>query len=468
MAGVGFVLRKLVRADGITSNLSGLAHATLASSGPWLFACLVLVGIAFMGHGIFEPLVLRQFSVLVMYNFSFSLVGTGVIVLIVTRCLADSIFARDISQVPDLLTGSLTLVFIVMAVIGLALYGYALDLAPAVRAFGFLGLMLTGGVWLVAVFMSALKNYSSITASFVFGMSVAFLASLLLARSFGLAGLLAGFSLGLAVVFFSLLGRVLIEYPGEITQPFRFMLKARDLWQLGLVGLTVNSAIWVDKWIMWFAPGANSLGTALRAHESYEAAMFLAYLSIVPSLALLLVDIETSFFEKYWKFYRQIGKHATLSEIRSQHATVTRTLSRGLKRIALLQIVICLIGLLIAPAVVTAVKGGIEMVPVLRYGLVGALFHMLLIAAMTVLAYFDFRRELLLVALTFFILNGSLTATAAMLGGEFHGYGYCLATLTSFGLAYYLAHSRVNRLIYETFVANNPALHTQKPRLERF
>ncbi len=464
MAGVGFVLRKLVRADGITTNLSGLAHATLASSGPWLFACLVLIGIAFLGRGIVEPNALRQFSILIMYNFSLSLVGTGVILLIVTRCLADSIFARDLSKVADLLIGSLIIVFFFMALIGLALYGYALDLAPSVRAFGFLGLMLTGGVWLVAVFMSALKSYSSITASFVFGMTVAFVASLSLARSYGLTGLLAGFSLGLAVVFFSMLGRVVFEYPGEISRPFQFLVKARGLWQLGLVGLMVNSAIWVDKWVMWFAPGASSLGTALYAHESYEAAMFLAYLSIVPSLALLLVDIETNFFETYWKFYRQIGEHATLSEIRTQHATVSRILSLGLKRLALFQTVICLIGLLIAPALVSAVDGGIEMVPVLRYGLVGALFHMLLIATMTVLSYFDLRRELLVVTFTFFILNAGLTAIAAMLGGEFHGYGYCLAALTSFVLAYYLAHSRVNRLLYHTFVANNPTLRAPKLR----
>jgi polysaccharide biosynthesis protein PelG len=462
MAGVGFVLRRLVRADGITTNLSGLAHATLASSGPWLFACLVLISIALIGRGLVEPVVLRQFSVLVMYNFSFSLVGTGVIVLIVTRCLADDIFARDISKVPDLLIGSLTLVFCIMAVIGLALYGFTLDLAPAVRIFGLLGLMLTGGIWLVAVFMSALKSYSSITASFVFGMTVAFFASLLLARPFGLEGLLAGFSLGLMIVFFSMLGRVLVEYPGDITQPFRFLTKAPELWQLGLVGLTINAAIWVDKWIMWFAPGASSLGTALLAHESYEAAMFLAYLSIVPSLALLLVEIETEFFEMYWKFFRQINEHATLSEIRLQHTRVKRILSQGLKRIVLLQSVICLIGLLIAPALVRAVNGGIEMVPVLRYGLVGALFHMLLIATMTVLSYFDLRRELVAVTMTFLVLNASLTALAATLGGEFHGYGYCLAALISFGLAYYLAHSRVNRLLYQTFVANNPTLRTQR------
>jgi polysaccharide biosynthesis protein PelG len=458
MAGIGFALRKLVRADGFSTNLNGFAQATLASSGPWLFACLVLVAIAVLGADILDKTVLRQFSILVMYNFSFSLVGSGAIVLIATRCLADSIFARDLRNVPDLLLASLVLVFVTMGLIGIVLYGFNLDLEPGETFFGVLGLMLTGGIWLLAVFMSALKNYSSITASFFIGMTAAFLGAMVLAEKFGLTGLLAGFGFGLATTFFSILSRILIEYPYRISQPWAFLPRLRDLWLLGMVGLCGSAAIWVDKWIMWFAPGANALGQALLAHESYEAAMFLAYLSIVPSLALLLVNLETSFFETYVKFFQQISEHATLSEIRGQQDVVKRILGHGIKRIAVLQTTICLIGLLLAPALVRAVGGGAEMVPVLRYGLVGALFHMLLIATITVLSYFDLRRELLAVSVAFLILNAGLTAVVAAGGAEFYGYGYCLAALLSFGLAYYLAKSRLDSLLYQTFVANNPTL----------
>lgn len=458
MAGIGFVLRRLVREDRLSTNLSGLTHATLASSGPWLFTCMALIAIAVIGRSTVEHDALQRFSTLVMVNFSFSLVGSGAIVLVVTRCLADSLYARDVRGVPGMLVGALCLVLAVTALIGVPLYGLAVDLAPIERVLAFSGLLLTGGIWLVAAFMSALKSYASITTSFVVGMALAFVTSALLAERFGMAGLLFGFTFGLGVIFFSLLACVLAEYPGDAEQPFAFLSAFGSYWQLALVGLLYNAAIWVDKWIMWFAPGAITLAGTLHAHEAYEGAMFLAYLSIVPSLALLLVDIETRFFEVYLRFYRQIGEHATLKEIRRHHGGIVRILSDSLQRVALLQTVICLIGLLVAPVLVQAVGGGAEMVPILRYGLLGALFHMLLIAALAVLAYFDLRAELLMVSGTFLVLNASLTAVSIVLGVEFHGYGYAIATLLTFALAYHLASSRVDRLLYLTFVANNPAL----------
>ena len=458
MAGIGFVLRRLVRADRLSANLSGFSHATLAASGPWLFTCLVLIAIGLVGQGAVQRQVLQQFSILVAYNFSLALVGSGSIVFVVIRSLANRIYDKDLRGVSDMLLGSLCLVFGVMALLGGVLYGFVITLAPLERTLAYIGLMLLGGVWLVAAFMSALKSYWSITVSFFAGMATAFIASTLLIGRFGLSGLLFGFALGLAVIFFSLVARVLAEYPGDILQPFAFLPEFPRFWQLALVGLLLNAGLWVDKWVMLFSPSAAMLGRALFTHEAYEGAMFLAYLSIVPSLALLLVDVETRFFEVYLHFYKKVAEHATLEEIRQNHEHVVRILSTGLKRIALLQTVICLSGLLLAPVLVSAVGGGAEMVSVLRFGLFGALFHMLLISTLTVLAYFDLRQELIWVSATFLGLNASLTAGSVWLGAEFHGYGYGLAALLSFALAYHLAASRVNRLPYLTFIANNPAL----------
>ena len=458
MAGIGFVLRRLVQTDRLSTNLSGYAHATLASSGPWLFACMALIGIQLMGRDSVDRDVLRRFSILVTYAFSFSLVTSGPIVLVVTRRLSDSLHARDVCEVPGMLIGAQCLVFGVTALVGVPLYGFIVDLAPLDRVLAFVGLMLTGGIWLVAVFMSALKSYGSISAAFGAGMAIAFASSSLLVKHFGATGLLLGFTIGLTVIFFALVASVLAEYPGAVVRPFGFVPTFRRYWQLALVGLIYNAAIWVDKWIMWFAPGASAPAKAMLVHEAYEGAMFLSYLSIVPSMALFLVVVETRFYVAYLRFYRDIGEHATLKEIRRNHAEVVRILRAGLRQIALLQSVICLIGLLLAPVLVAAVGGGVEMVPILRYGLLGALFHMLLISALAVLAYFDLRASLLCVAVAFFALNAGLTAVSARLGVEYHGYGYCLAALLAFALAYYLASARVGRLVYLTFVAHNPAV----------
>ena len=75
--------------------------------------------------------------------------------------------------------------------------------------------------------------------------------------------------------------------------------------------------MWVDKWLMWFAPERVVASAAwLVSYPDYDSAFFLASLTIVPSMAVFVVNVETRFFDRYHQFYREIGAHATLARIR--------------------------------------------------------------------------------------------------------------------------------------------------------
>jgi uncharacterized membrane protein len=50
---------------------------------------------------------------------------------------------------------------------------------------------------------------------------------------------------------------------------------------------------------MWMAPQREALSIGLISFPDYESSMFLAYRSVVPSLAAFILSIETGFFEKY-------------------------------------------------------------------------------------------------------------------------------------------------------------------------
>ena len=50
MAGIGFELRRLAQADRFSTNLRGMAFATVISSGPWLFTCLALAAVQALGQ----------------------------------------------------------------------------------------------------------------------------------------------------------------------------------------------------------------------------------------------------------------------------------------------------------------------------------------------------------------------------------------------------------------------------------
>ena len=457
MAGIGFELRRLARADRFSDNLRGMAYATVTSSGPWLFTCAALAAVQMLAANGAEA-DLRRLSILIIYNFSFSLVISGPVVLVVTRCLADAIHLRDISEVSGLLVGALALLFGVTALIGIPLYGFAVELSTAERMMALAGLFLTSGIWLVSTFLSALKSYGVISGTFAVGMVLAVGSAAALSRSLGTLGLLGGFTLGLASIFFGLMARILAEFPGSGIPSWHLLHAFRRYWDLALVGLIYNAAVWVDKWIMWFAPGSSSPGQGLHSHATYESAMFMAYLSVVPAMALFLVVVETRFYEIYTRFYRDISEHATLNEIRANHARLVREAINALRRTGMLQAIVCGLGIAAAPLIVAAAGAGIEVLPVFRYGLFGALFHVLLLLTQAALAYFDLRRALLAVTTVFFVLNAGLTALSVQFGEEYHGYGYGLAALLTFALAYVITASSLARLPYLTFVANNAAV----------
>ncbi len=458
MAGIGFALRRLAGQDSLSAGLRSQLHAITVTSGPWLLTVLALGVVEVFAR---EPLgqeAYRVFSSVIVYNFAFSLVIAAPIAMVVTRRLADMLFARDVSEATGMLMGSLATVFAIQVAIGVPFYGYLVDLEPVERLLALACFLLVGGIWLASAFLSALKSYGSITAAFAFGMAVSATLSVWLAREHGSVGLLAGFTAGMAVLLFSLIARVLAEYPAPALRPFAFLPAMSGYWELAVAGLLLALGLWVDKWIMWFAPGQLVVAGMMPTHPTYDSGMFLACLTMAPGAAMFLVMVETRFFEAYLRYHRAIATHATAEEITRHHAAILQVLGSGFRKVAVVQAAVCYLAILAAPGLIGMARGGAELVPTFRYGALGALCHGLLISVVAVLAYFDLRRDLVHVAAIFLILNGGLTWAALGLGVGYAGYGYFLAALLSLAFACVIAVRRLLHLPYVTFIANNRGL----------
>ena len=177
--------------------------------------------------------------------------------------------------------------------------------------------MLVAGTWVVSVFLSTLKEFAAVSRAFAVGMGVSLLGAVGLAPALGAAGMLLGFSAGLVVIQFTLVARVFAEFPYAARDPFGFLPYFRRHWELAAGGAMYYAAIWVDKWVMWWAPERERLASGLISYPDYDSALFLACLTMVPSMAVFIVAVETDFFERYQRFYRGISGHATL---RRDHA----------------------------------------------------------------------------------------------------------------------------------------------------
>jgi uncharacterized membrane protein len=458
VAGIGFELRRLTERDDLLGLVEGYSYAALAACGPWVFTILSLSAIVALGMPATTPQELAAFRVLVLYNFSFSLVLAGPIVLVTTRYLSDCLHARDVQSAPALLVGALTLVFGAALPIAAPVYLLHFQLEPAIRLGAILNFMLVSGIWVVSVFLTAVKNYRGVALAFLGGMSAGTIAASLLAPGWGAAGMLCGFNAGLAIIFFTLIARVFAEYPARAERPFLFLPLFRRYWDLALGAVAFNAAVWADKWIMWFAPERERLRSGLVSCPDYDGAMFLAYLSIVPALAAFLLTIETGFFEKYARFYDDIRRHSPYSKIEDNHRELIQSFVDGSRNFLVLQGSISTVAILTAPQLFEWLGVNFRQLGIFRFGILGAFFHAGFLFLSIILSYFDQRRTLLALSVLFLGANCLFTLLSLRLGFAFYGYGYFLSALVAFGCAFTATARFITRLPYETFVRSNSSV----------
>lgn len=458
MAGIGFELRKLLRRDDLMGIVQGYAHSALTATGPWLLTILMLSGLVFLGGSAITPDELAQFRLIIVYNFAFSLVCAGPPVMVATRFLADAIYTKKVDEAPSLLLGYLVVLLGATGFVVVPFYGVILDLDGTVAIVAVVNFFVINAIWLISTFLSALRDYASVTRAFAFGTALTLVAAALGASTGSAAAMLAGFSAGLALILFLLLARVYAEYPYPITHPFRFGRFFGKFWQLALSGLVYNTAIWVDKWVMWFAPEREVLASGMISYPDYDSAMFLAYLSIVPSIAAFVLTVETDFFENHQRFYRRIQTHASYAAIEAAHQDIVASVLRGARTFIVLQGSICVATILTAPRLFTLLDVNFAQIGMFRIGVLGAFFQLLTLALSITLSYFDLRKPALLLQMLFLVTNGLFTYVSMNMGFSYYGFGYFLAALVSFTATFVVVAYYLGRLPYHTFVVSNTSV----------
>ncbi|MDH5393517.1 MAG: exopolysaccharide Pel transporter PelG [Gammaproteobacteria bacterium] len=458
MAGIGFVLRKLSQRGDLSGVVMSFLYASVISSGPWLFTIMSLGLLVLIGNQFLALAELSEFRIIIIYNFAFSLVFSAPVFMVATRFLSDLIYARNVSAAPGLLLGALMLLFGLQAPIVIIFYLYYADLTPWVQLVAVTNYFLITGIWLVSVFMSALKEYAAISRTFGLGMLIALACTMLLAPYFSIAGMLMGFNLGLAYIFFNLIARVLAEYPGTPRQPFAFLRYFKSHWEIVLSGFVYNLAIWVDKWIMWFSPQRDVHQSGLVSYPHYDGAMFLSYLTIVPAIAVFTIAIETRFFEQYLRFYQDIQNHANYERIEKNHRQLWAGIIASARNIIILQLTIALGVILLAPLILQSVQASSMQLSMFRFGVLGAAFHVFTMFLMIVLSYFDARLKVLTIALVFLFANSLITWASLHLGLAWYGWGYAMAVIISFAVAYVMLVRHLQQLPYQTFIIRNESV----------
>jgi uncharacterized membrane protein len=454
MAGIGFEFRKLLQKDTYWGIFQAYGYSGIVSSGPWILSIVGILIVGIYAAAVVRPSVaVVQFQVSITYLFMASLILTGMVQLAYTRYIADRLFEKRVYLVTPTFNGLLMIVVLASGIVGTFFVFFLFpDQSNLYRLLMLGAFVILCCIWCCTIILAGLKQYRVIVAMFGVGYIIVVGGALLLASQ-GMEGLLLAFVLGHFVLMMGMLMMIFRNYPGTSFVGFDFLDQRRIYVSLAFTGLFYNLGIWIDKIMFWYNPDTGERIVGLLHHSViYDLPVFLAYLCIMPGMAVFLVRIETDFVDFYQKFYdavREGGSLDYLNEIRDEMVYAVR---QGIFEIIKIQGITVLIVFIAGPALLRWAGISELHLPLLYVQVVGASLQVVFLGLLNVFFYLDKRAIVLILTFAFVVLNVALTALSFYLGPPFYGYGYAVSLLILVLVAMQWLELRLSRLEYETFM----------------
>ena len=154
--------------------------------------------------------------------------------------------------------------------------------------------------------------------------------------------------------------------------------------------------------MFWYHPDTGERIVGLLNHSViYDLPVFLAYLCIMPGMAVFLVRIETDFVDFYQKFYdavRDGGSLDYLNEIRDEMVYAVR---QGIFEIIKIQGITVLIVFIAGPSLLRWAGISELHLPLLYVQVVGASLQVVFLGLLNVFFYLDKRMIVMILTLVF-------------------------------------------------------------------
>ena len=216
--------------------------------------------------------------------------------------------------------------------------------------------------------------------------------------------------------------------------------------------------IWVDKWVMWFSPQAIWLPEGVAIYPYYDSATFIAYLTIIPSLAMFMLSQETVFYEKYVRFYQHIAEHSNYTVIQKDQVAIQNCFISIARNILILQIGVCFITMMLIPKLIPILEMNFTQIGIFRYGLLGASFQCFVLYMAVIMAYFEDRKGVLMTQILFCSTNFVFSIISMNMGFPYYGSGFFFAALVTFLFAACRVEMFMRNLPYHCFITTNTSV----------
>ncbi|PKF76793.1 histidine kinase [Vibrio sp. vnigr-6D03] len=453
MAGIGFEIKKILKRDSLLSIFEAYGLAGMVSSGPWIMSILALLTIGIISASVVSPaIVIVQFLVIVTYMMACSLIISGLIQLLITRFISDLIYAKEERHIIPNLFGAMTIV----SILGGGICSIALFLSPELPALVkvtiFVTTVLLCNQWLVIIFLSGMKEYYRIFTVIAVSYCSMVLANYIIEPN-GLFGLLFIFCLGQALLTFTFLFYVIRHYPPTHIVAFDFLNPRKAFYSLIFCGAFYYLGVWLDKFVFWAREETSHQVIAIfRASYIYDLPIFIAYLAIMPGMAVFILRMETDFAAACLKFYDAVREGETLETIVHLKNNIVVACRQSIYEIFKVQGITLALLIVWAEDILNILGIDLAYLHLLYVDLVGVSFQVLVMAILNVMFYLDKRYSALILSFIMAVLNFSFAHISIDYGPIYYGYGFVISMVLTSVVGFLMLNKHFSNLVYHTFM----------------
>ncbi|KEQ53509.1 exopolysaccharide Pel transporter PelG [Sphingobium chlorophenolicum] len=457
MAGIGFRLDRIARQDGLGGIANAAFHGAVVSSGPWLMTAFAMFLLQRWTRTTMPPDDHAVVQTSLVYAFGVSTVITAPLAMIATRVASDHFYLERRDAIPSILMAALVWATLASLIAGNLLFGFVGGMRPGLFLLATAVLTLFAQIWIASPFLHATWRHRPIFLAYLAGIAMTALA-LAVIRPSAPAAVLAAIAAGLLVTLVLLISAIRDDFPNSPEWRANWFGRTPGLLALGAAGLANALAIWIDKWLLWWAPGSVQAVGALRVNPVNDQASFLGLLTMIPGLTLILVTTETRFDRAFAALMGHCTGAANLRRIEKARRHVARTIRIDLRLLTVEQAILAGFCWVLAPEIIRLLDMNARGMFGFRLTAVGVVFHLVAIQMSIILSYYDLAGRIVAVWGSFLLASAIGTILLRDSGFASFGFGYLAGAVTAASLAIGLVAQATGRLTYLLFVGNNPAV----------
>jgi len=464
MAGIGFELKRLFKNKGLFSSMRAYAYSALVSLGPFILCTIIIAAILIFSSYMNVAYRDRElFIATIVYAFIFSQIISSGFKMVITRFIADMLYKQKYEYILPSLYGVLSIVIVFAGTAGILFY-YRSPLPFAIKLVSYILYMELIIVFIMMEYLSTIKDYMRIVKSFIFGviasvcLSYVFLKFTTLNTVFSL---IFAMNIGFLIIIAVLMAYLRSFYGKSVRRYFDFLIYFEKYPSLFFISFFYTLGLYSHNFLFWTSRLGVEIGGTYTYAPTYDVPTFYAFLSVMPSMVIFIVSIETSFYEKYRTYYSLITGKGNFSDIENARKDMTRVLWSEIRNIMELQLFFTLV--FIAAGFYVLPRLGLSQLSMDIFNLIalGAYLNIMVMIVILILLYFENRSGALFVAVIFLLSNAGFTFMTLMYSESLYGVGFFASSIFSLIIALTELSGYLKNINYYTF-CSQPVIYKEK------